>query len=359
MDARHWLIAKKYHLETLLAKVNIDALKSVASSARKGVSCKIPAITGVSTQDDVAEAIAKQCGGQNCHLDIQFGDGQVQDHVFCSEVATLQFLGQRRPPSPVPVCTHISWKCPEMVTTTQWETSYVLIDKLPGQTLNWYAANDEQKVKVMEQLADIYLELEKHPIPESGSLILHSSSHGNKTGSVDIDQKVKVGGFAQVHWFESAAKPPFGPFGALQVAYEAILHLKLRALGSGEISGHPVDNYLSILWRLKEALPQLASSLGLERCTTSRGSSTGEFASAEVAFSSPCMMWPVCAFYDGSNELHADEILFAETFEQSMCARIWEVWFAGIGCGSDSCFPCSGCYIQLWWGRPDRIRGSL
>ncbi|KAK4442577.1 hypothetical protein QBC34DRAFT_282140, partial [Podospora aff. communis PSN243] len=45
-----------------------------------------------------------------------------------------------------------------------------------------------------------------------------------------------------------------------------------------------------------------------------------EFASAEakelLAFSSPCMMWPVGKFYDGDNSLAEDEVRFAAIFEQ-------------------------------------------
>lgn len=44
-----------------------------------------------------------------------------------------------------------------------------------------------------------------------------------------------------------------------------------------------------------------------------------EFASAEakeLAFSSPCMMWPVGDFYDGSNSLAADEQRFTAIFEE-------------------------------------------
>ncbi|CCE32323.1 uncharacterized protein CPUR_06183 [Claviceps purpurea 20.1] len=36
----------------------------------------------------------------------------------------------------------------------------------------------------------------------------------------------------------------------------------------------------------------------------------------EQAFSSPCMMWPVKAFYDGSNELTEEELLLARVFRE-------------------------------------------
>lgn len=37
-------------------------------------------------------------------------------------------------------------------------------------------------------------------------------------------------------------------------------------------------------------------------------------ASREEAFSSPCMMWPVAAFYNGSNDLADEELLLARVF---------------------------------------------
>jgi hypothetical protein len=44
-----------------------------------------------------------------------------------------------------------------------------------------------------------------------------------------------------------------------------------------------------------------------------------EFASTEsknLAFSAPCMMWPVGDFYDGKNDLSQDELTFAQIFRQ-------------------------------------------
>ena len=38
--------------------------------------------------------------------------------------------------------------------------------------------------------------------------------------------------------------------------------------------------------------------------------------SKEEAFSPPCMMWPVARFYEGSNELSADEVRFADMFRE-------------------------------------------
>jgi hypothetical protein len=49
------------------------------------------------------------------------------------------------------------------------------------------------------------------------------------------------------------------------------------------------------------------------------GISDWEFASTEtksLAFSSPCMMWPVQEYYDGSNDLSREEREFAQMFQR-------------------------------------------
>lgn len=68
-----------------------------------------------------------------------------------------------------------------------------------------------------------------------------------------------------------------------------------------------------------------------------------EFASAEakdLAFTSPCMMWPVADYYDGSNKLPKEEIEFAHLFEargrKNICdivlnSRRWQRFFFFLG----------------------------
>lgn len=108
-------------------------------------------------------------------------------------------------------------------------------------------------------------------------------------------------------------------------------------LANREVGGVPVDNHLAFLWRL-QALPQLVAESasrtgpfylkhyddkGDHILVDDEHNITGvidwEFASAEakeLAFSSPCMMWPVGDFFDGSNALAEDEERFAAIFER-------------------------------------------
>jgi hypothetical protein len=120
-------------------------------------------------------------------------------------------------------------------------------------------------------------------------------------------------------------------------AYAAIIRQQLRALASHKISSLPVDNYLTLLWRLA-VLPELVAgstcpqgpfylshydAKGDHILVDAQHNVTGiidwEFASAEakeLAFSSPCMVWPVGDFYGGSNSLAEDELRFAAVFER-------------------------------------------
>jgi hypothetical protein len=108
-------------------------------------------------------------------------------------------------------------------------------------------------------------------------------------------------------------------------------------LANQEVGNLRIDNYLSFLWRL-EALPELvagsASRAGpfylkhyddkgdhllVDEEYKITGVIDWEFASAEakeLAFNSPCMMWPVGYFYDGINGLAEEEEKFAAIFEQ-------------------------------------------
>lgn len=349
-----------------MSKINIEALKLAASRMRNGIECQIPALEPKTKQS--IDVVSQQCGGQNCHLDVVFVDGVVwiarirlmdpllppqatQNYIFKSEVATLKFLEGTSVPSP-----RVHFFEPESPLNSVG-TSYVLMDKMPGKPINWRAATTSQKQKVMEQLADIFLELERYPFQLTGSVV----------PNVATDSGVRIGAFADKPWF-ATPEESLGPFSRLADAYRAIIQLHQQAIRDREISGLPVDSYLSLQWR-ESHLSKLASGSASEAGPfyLKHGDDKGdhilidedytitsiidwEFASTEakeLAFSSPCMMWPVGKFYDGSNELAADEIRFAKTFEKRgrkdihdivMNGRRWQrfSFFIGGGDATDS-----------------------
>lgn len=329
--------AKARHLSALLARIKVDALQSAASKARNNIPCRVPALSNHLDPAARAKLVSSQCGGQNCHVDIEFADGvtwlarirlddpllpppAVQSSIFLSEVATLEFLARTRVPAPR-VYGYALGEAPG----NEVGVSYVLIEKMKGTPLDWGSAGTEEREKVMEQLAEVYMELERHPIPMTGSLF--PGSGGEEPG---------VGVFAQTPCFETPERG-LGPFETLDEAYTDIIHQQLRTIASREVSSLPVDNYLAFHWRL-EVLPKLlagsASREGpfylkhygdkgdhilVDEEYNITGIIDWEFASAEakeLAFSSPCMMWPVAKLYDGDDALAEDEVRFADIFER-------------------------------------------
>jgi hypothetical protein len=171
----------------------------------------------------------------------------------------------------------------------------------------------------MEQLADIFIELQRHPFSSSGSL---------------ISQGGQVGLFAKAALF-SAPSRSLGPFDTLRSTLQSIERHQLKMIVSEELRRLAVDNYLTHRWRLQQ-VPRVAADVLDESFYIKHSDDKGdhifvdevfnitdiidwEFASTEsksLAVSSPCMMWPVGAFYDGSNELSAEEVEFAQIFSR-------------------------------------------
>nr|POF06964.1 hypothetical protein CFP56_31588 [Quercus suber] len=323
--------AKEDHLQVFLKKINIEALIAVASRHREGLPCNLPAVRPQNGGTDLtidSRLVADQMGGQNCHLDIYFEDGVVwiarlrleeptvppletQRMLFSSEVDTLRFLARTK--VPVPKVYYHTFE------RSVIGAPFVLMEKISGKPLDWSRATAQQRTKVMQQLVDVFLELERYPLPATGSL---SSEFG------------LVGPFAQTRMFSTASQS-IGPFDTLDKSLTSISKHEIELIESGEVSTLAIDNYLTHLWRL-ENVPNLTKDVsdtsfyikhfddkGDHILVDEHHNITGiidwEFASAEsrpVAFSSPCMMWPVGDFYDGSNQLSTEEVEFADMFRQ-------------------------------------------
>ena len=311
----------------------MEALVSLASSLRNGIGCIIPARDDGPEGTLNIEKVSCQMGGQNCHLDILFEDGVVwlarirlddpllppkptQSYIALSEVSTLRYLETVAIPSPE-VYYFASDCCENPVGVT-----FVLMQKMHGKPLDWVLATSAQRSKILEQLADIFLELEKHPFQQAGSLVASSSSGPS------------ISGYAQVALFDTP-ETPLGPFSNLESAADAMLTQQLRLIARGELSSLAVDNYLSHCWR-KELIHRVLSKnndsgfflkhyddkgdhILVDEDFNITGIIDWEFASTEpkaLAFSSPCMLWPVGDFYAGSNKLAPEEVEFALIFER-------------------------------------------
>lgn len=160
----------------LLGKINIWGLLSRAYSLRGGILCSTQDLPLPSDQSSHSSMMR----GMNFHLEIQFEDGiswlarilrlnatspppDLRAHIMRSEVATLQFLSKTKVPVPKVFDYNLDEKNPIGV-------AYILMEKLPGQSLRWSVRSAEQRKKVMSQLADIHIELQRFPFDVMGSL---------------------------------------------------------------------------------------------------------------------------------------------------------------------------------------------
>ena len=316
---------------------------SLASRLRNGISCTIPALTSDAQGHLNAEDASIHTGGQNCNVEVIFQDGVVwlarirledpslppkptQNYIFLSEVFTLKYLESIG--IPTPKLFHYETESSENPVGVP----FLLMEKLKGTALDWNSTTAAQKTKVLGQLADVFLALENLPFPTTGSIY---SSNGSS----------EVCGFAQTPLFDSP-NTPLGPFETLESSLSALFALQRKLIVNGELSCLAVDNYLSHLWR-EEMIPEVVSlhneaGFFLKHCDdkgdhimvdedfTITGIIDWEWASLEpkaLAFSSPCMLWPVGDFYDGSNVLSPEEVELASIFERrgrnDMAHLIW------------------------------------
>ncbi len=278
------------------------------------------------------EAILRQTGGQNCNIDIRFQDGivwltrirledpllppkPVQAYISLSEVSTLQYLESTG--VPVPKKFHFASESSENLVGVP----FLLTEKREGAPLVWDMTTPSQRTKILEQLTDLLLVLEKYPSSSTGSIVTSDGSS-------------KIGGFAQPLLFDSP-NAALGPFDDLESSLRAMLAQQMRLIANGELSSLAVDHHLSHRWR-GDMIPEVLSlhnhggfflkqfeEKGDHILVDDDFNITGiidwEFASMEpkaLAFSSPCMLWPVADFYAGSNGLSPEELELAAIFER-------------------------------------------
>src|ERR1700753_1744380 len=107
----------------------------------------------------------------------------------------------------------------------------MLMEKISGKPLDWNAAPLDAQEKILSQLADVYLELEKHPLDLTGSLI-------------PAEAGIQVGAFSQLQLFPSP-EDPLGPFPSAATAYESMFQRQLDLLASRQFTSLSVDHYLA------------------------------------------------------------------------------------------------------------------
>lgn len=278
-------------------------------------------------------------GHQNCHADIVFEDNvvwlarlrlirttsppeEVRDCILRSEAATMTYLQEN---TSIPVPEIFDWAC-ESDPENSVGASYILMEKLDGRPLIWQATTPTQREKIMQQLVDVFLDIERHPFETMGSIF-----------TVRRPAEFVVQGIAQHATYRMGAGGLPGPFASSLEGSVAIVKSYLSMIANGEIGAdNAVDTYLAHRFRLDVASGLWADGPSEDRFFLKHPDDKGDHilvnesydivgiidwewtrtASKPEAFSSPCMMWPLGKFYGGSNELAPDEVRLAEIFEE-------------------------------------------
>lgn len=236
------------------------------------------------------------------------------DWILESEAATMSYL-QRHTHVPTPRI--FDWAC-ESDPRNSIGYGYILMEMLDEKPLDWQSASPAQREKVTQQLADIFLEIERPPFKAMGSLVCSGD-------------EFQVRGLVNQATFR-LGEGPLGPFSSSLEGARAVLTSYLDMIASGEIDGFSaVDAYLAHHFRLDVASSLFGNDTPAEQFFLKHPDDKGDHilvnesfnitgiidwewtatTSKAEAFSSPCMMWPVARFYDGDNELAADELRLA------------------------------------------------
>ena len=274
-------------------------------------------------------------GGMNYHIDIRFDDGvkwiarirrfnatspppELRDYIIQSEVATLKFLERTGVPAPKVFDLALD------DADNPVGVGYILMERLPGRSLRWDLTTQDQRKKIMSQLADVFIELRKYPFGLLGSFDRPGDTH--------------VGPYARelLTDFTETGMRALGPFSSLEEYHESSLRLILDLIIREEIySQRAVDAYL-IHRFLIDLIPSiLPSERESPKYYLKHGDDKGDHllidedfnitgiidwewahtASPAHAFKSPIGFLPVGDFYKGIDTLGEDESVFAQLLE--------------------------------------------
>ncbi|KAI0535255.1 hypothetical protein GGR58DRAFT_504463 [Xylaria digitata] len=300
--------AEADELTRLIEKINTPALAARASHLRQGIRCSIPPLHyDRATRSSVM-------GDMNYHIGVCFDDGvqwiarvhrfnatsplaTLRDYIIQSEVATLKFLERTSIPAP--------------------RVFDFMLD---------HSDNPVGRRKVMEQLANVFIELGKYPFDLFGSLDHPGDSH--------------VGAFARESLtdFIQSEMRPLGPFTSSEEYHKSSLQLILDLVLREEMySQQAVDAYLIHRFLLDLVPLVLSSSVqGGHKYYLKHADDKGDHilvdkdfnvtgiidwewaytAPPTLAFNSPISLLPVAQFYEGAKNLGDDEITFARILEE-------------------------------------------
>ena len=323
---------EKREIEALFRRINKEALASRASSLQDGVRCSVPAF-----EYDRGKR-SSVMGGMNYHIDILFEDGVVwlarvrrfnatspppalRDDIFQSEFATMKFLEKVAMPTPKVFDFALE------SDSNPVGVGYMLVEKMAGKSLRWPLGPSEQKRKVVEQLADIFIELQKHPFQKMGCLYTPGSR--------------RIGAFARESLtdFDGSHMSSLGPYSTLQEYHVSSIKLVMNLIVREEMyHQNPIDAYLihRVLLDLVPSVLPSHSTGGQQNFFLKHADDKGDHilvdgdynitaiidwerahtAPEAIAFNSPIALLRVNHFYDGLNTLGEEENFLAEIFDK-------------------------------------------
>lgn len=218
-------------IDCLCARINDAAVCQLASRLNRGKSCTIEHSSKV--------GVGALMGSANYHARIRFQvPVSLADYLIQSEYATLKFLETTKVPAP----RAFGYGLCSNGTDHGIGVSFLLMEELPGTPWTGGGASTDEKAKIWGGLAEIMVELERHPFPKAGSLGFQSSKMD--VCAVAIDRFVVL--------------TPEGPFASPTAYYTAFAEQYLALIADGQLyTEYPVNAYLVYRF-LKDNAAQLA-----------------------------------------------------------------------------------------------------
>ncbi|KAI5777198.1 hypothetical protein EDC01DRAFT_679839, partial [Geopyxis carbonaria] len=234
--------------------INEAELRKRASSLNHGRDCEI--------EHPPAWGAGSLMGCANYHARIRFLDGsatwlvriarsgipaggslphELVDELIASEYATLKFLATTSVPAPKPFGYGL---CSDPENTVG--VGYILMEEMPGKVWNGQgsrasgktSADDADKKRVWEGLADILIELHRHPFPRAGSLRLREDSDSHPqfdVGATASDRFLLIG----IH----------GPYETEEAYYHGFVEQYLNLIATHQVfTEFPVNAYLIFMF---------------------------------------------------------------------------------------------------------------
>ncbi|GAB1207380.1 hypothetical protein APSETT445_006096 [Aspergillus pseudonomiae] len=169
------------------------------------------------------------------------------DYLVRSEYATLKFLETTRVPAPRAFDYGIAGD-----TNNKVGVSYILMEEMAGRTWNMQGPHGKRstdgndKERLWNGLADILIELQRHPFSKAGSLLPGPSPSKPVVSAVASDRFLVLS--------------PSGPFATAKDYYTSFVEQNMALIADDQLfPSFPVNAYLVFLF-LKSQIPNLAST---------------------------------------------------------------------------------------------------